>query len=515
MLPADLIQVRIVGCEAVPAWLGAEDHAWLSALIDDFVRLDGRPYREVVSFLQEPPRTPSPAGKRRMAIWTLQDLCTRERPPLDACALRDAVAVEAQRARDADRFDRADVLAAGARRLGLSAAAADEHLFADLPGERRLRSPKPLPDPHSLATRANLALAQGLLRLASELTIEIYGGARAVVRQVRLRRLLCTVRRAKPEGVHLDISGPFSLFRRTTMYGRALASILPLLPWCKRFELVARCMLRGRAVSVRMRPGDPIAAGEPPRAYDSRLEERFAREFARANLDWDLVREPEPVEAGEALVFPDFAVVHRRDTSKRFLLEIVGFWTPDYLREKLDRLRAMPHVPMVLCIDRGLNCSAGDLPAHARIVWFQKRIEPCAVLAAIEAATATIATHVERIGLGDLFIDWAGRCPAAAPVHRRLAALEVGDSVRFRKDGSRIAIEAEGEPIAMLSRPGCARWVSRLDRVVSAKLVGMVERQAAQSARQWRDGLQCERWIVPVVEVVLAISTADPPPGLT
>jgi hypothetical protein len=122
---------------------------------------------------------------------------------------------------------------------------------------------------------------------------------------------------------------------------------------------------------------------------------------------------------------------------------------------------------------------------------------------------------VERIGLGDLFIDWAGRCPAAAPVHRRLAALEVGDSVRFRKDGSRIAIEAEGEPIAMLSRPGCARWVSRLDRVVSAKLVGMVERQAAQSARQWRDGLQCERWIVPVVEVVLAISTADPPPGLT
>ncbi len=514
LLPADRIQVRIVGREAVPAWLGAEDHPWLRALIDDFVRLDGRPYREVVSFLQEPARAPSPAGKRRMAIWTLQDLCTRDRPPLDAGTLRDAVAVEAQRARDADRFDRSDVLAAGARRLGLSAAAAEEHLFADLPGERRIRSPAPLPDPHSLATRTNLALAQGLLRLASEVALEIYGGARAVVRQVRLRRLLCTVRRAGPEGVRLDISGPFSLFRRTTMYGRALASILPLLPWCQRFELLARCMLRGRAVSVRMRPGDPIAVGEPPRAYDSRLEERFAREFARANLDWDLIREPEPVEAGEALVFPDFAVVHRRDTAKRFLLEIVGFWTPDYLREKLDRLRAMPQVPMVLCIDRGLNCSAGDLPAHARIVWFQKRIEPCAVMAAIEAA-ATIATHVERLGLGDLFIDWAGRCPAAAPVHRRLAVLKVGDTVGFRKDGSRIAIVAEGEPIAMLSRPGCARWISRLDRVVSAKLVGMVERHGAQSARQWRDGLQCEHWTVPIVEVVLATSTADLQPGST
>jgi len=386
LLPADRIQVRIAGSEAVPVWLGAEDHGWLRALIDDFARLEGLPYREAVRFLQEPPRTPAPAGKRRMAIWTLEAQCVRERPPLDAGALRDALAVEAQIARDAGRFNRAEVLAAGARRLGLSAAAADEHMFADLPGERRLRNPEPPPDPRALAERTNVALAQGLLRLASEVTIEIHGGARSVVRQVRLRRLLCTMRHAEPEGVRLDVSGPFSLFRHTTMYGRALASILPMLPWCERFALTARCMLRGRAVNVHLRPGDPIAAGAQPRAYDSRLEERFARDFARANLDWDLVREPEPVKAGEFLIFPDFAVVHRRDTSKRFLLEIVGFWTPDYLRAKLDRLRAIPHTPLVLCIDRGLNCSAGDLPPHARVVWFEKRIDPSAVLAAIGPA---------------------------------------------------------------------------------------------------------------------------------
>jgi uncharacterized protein len=501
LLPADRIQVRIVGREAVPTWLGEEDHPWLRALIDDFIRLEGRPYREAISFLREPSRTASPAGKRRMAVWMLRNLCARDRPPVDSSALRDAIAIEAQRARDMDRFYRSDIMAACAQRLRLSAAAVDELLFADLPGERRIRLPEPLPDPHALATRTNLALAQGLLRLASEVTIEIYGGARAVVRQVHLRRLLCNVRSAGREGVRIDISGPFSLFRHTTMYGRALASILPLLPWCQRFELVARCMLRGRAVDVRLRPGDPIAVGDPPRAYDSHLEERFAREFARAHLDWDLVREPEPVEAGEAIMFPDFAIVHRRDTSRRFLLEIVGFWTPDYLREKLDRLRAIPHIPLVLCIDRGLNCSAGDLPVHARVVWFEKRIEPHAVLAAIEAASAT---QVERLGLGDLFIDWAGRCPPTAPVHRRLAALEVGDTVRFRKNGPRIAIEAEGEIIAMLSHPGCARWISRLDQVVSAKLVEKVERHAAQSARQWSAGLQCAHWAVPIVEVVLA-----------
>ena len=502
------------GGEAMPAWLCPEDHAWLRALIDDFARLDGRPYREAAAFLQEPPRMPAPQGKRRMAIWTLQSLCAREQPSLDASSLRDALAVEAQSGRDAGRFDRSEVIAAAARRLGLPAAAVEEHMFADLPGERRLRTPDPLPDPQSLAAQTNLALAQGLLRLASEVAIEIHGRARAVVRQVHFRRLLCTVRRTGPEGVRLDVSGPFSLFRHTTMYGRALASILPLLPWCERFDLVARCMLRGQAVSVHLQPGDPIPAGKQPREYDSRLEERFARDFARANLDWDLVREPEPVEAGGVLMFPDFAVVYRRDLSRRFLLEIVGFWTPDYLREKLSRLREMPHTPLVLCIDRALNCSTGDLPSYAHVIWFHKRIEPGEVLAAIESAPPEHATCVENVGLGDLFIDWAGRRPASDPVHRRLAALQAGAVVQFRKNGGSIAIEAGDGPVAMLSRPGTARWAARIDHVLCARVARMAERHAAQSAPQWRSGLRCDRWKVPIVEVILQASTKDqlPPP---
>lgn len=217
-----------------------------------------------------------------------------------------------------------------------------------------------------------------------------------------------------------------------------------------------------------------------------------------------LSREPEPVESGEFLVFPDFAVVHRHDTSRRFLLEIVGFWTPDYLREKLSRLRAMPNIPLVLCIDRGLNCSAGELPPHARVVWFQKRIDPGAVLAVIDKTAPESVTCVERIGIGDLFINWAGRFPPSDPVHRRLAELKAGREVRLRKHSSGIAIEAEGGPIAMLSRPACARWLARLDRVVSGTLVKLTERQAAQSAPQWRSSLRCDRWTVPVVDVRFA-----------
>jgi predicted nuclease of restriction endonuclease-like RecB superfamily len=387
LLPANRIQVRIDGNKATPVWLGTEDYVWLRTLTNDFTRLGGKRYRDVVSFLKEPPRVASPPGKRMMALWVLHKMCRLQKPLIDASKLREMISAEAQRARDAGRFRRLDVLTACAELFGISPTEADEHLFSDLPAERRISLPDSLPDPHTLVTETNLALAQGLLRVASEITLRLYGGARAVVRQVHLRRLLCTVERKSTEEVRLHISGAFSLFHHTTMYGHALASILPLLLWCERFELIARCVLRGREVITHLNSHDPIARRQPPRQYDSRIEERFARDFTKAGLDWDLVREPEPIEVCGTLAFPDFSIIHRRDTSKRFLLEIVGFWTPDYLREKLDRLRHMPDgMPLVLCIDRGLNCGGSELPSHARIVWFQRRIDPNAVLAAIAKA---------------------------------------------------------------------------------------------------------------------------------
>ena len=318
-----------------------------------------------------------------MAVWILQNMCSRQPPPLDIGDLRSQIVAEAQRARDFGRFNRSDVIAAVSERFGISAVETNEHLFSDLPMERRLILPDPIPDPHALAIQTNLALAQGLLNAASEIVIELYGGTRAVVRQVHLRRLLCTAERSKSKGIQLKISGAFSLFRHTTMYGHALASILPLLLWCDRFELVARCVLRGREVNTYLSSRDPIERGQPPQQYDSRIEERFARDFSKASMDWDLVREPEPFEACGTLVFPDFAVVHRRDASKRLLLEIVGFWTPEYLREKLRRLRDLTGTPLILCINRALNCGDGELPSHASIVWFHKRIEPDEVLAVI------------------------------------------------------------------------------------------------------------------------------------
>jgi predicted nuclease of restriction endonuclease-like RecB superfamily len=49
-------------------------------------------------------------------------------------------------------------------------------------------------------------------------------------------------------------------------------------------------------------------------------------------------------------------------------VEIVGFWTPEYLANKLERLRCARVSNLVLCIDADRNLGDGDIPRMQR--WF-------------------------------------------------------------------------------------------------------------------------------------------------
>jgi hypothetical protein len=184
----------------------------------------------------------------------------------------------------------------------------------------------------------------------------------------------------------LEISGPFALFRHTGLYGRALGELIPLLAWCSRFSLAANCVVDGGQRSLRLATGDPIFPGDAPRHYDSHLEERFAREFRRAAPDWDIVREPEPIAAGDTLIFPDFALRRRSDPGRRWLLEIVGFWTPDYVSRKLALYQKARVANLILCIDEARSCASADLPTGTRVVRFRRRVDPADVLRAIGAS---------------------------------------------------------------------------------------------------------------------------------
>ena len=387
MLPDRLVSYSVAGAIVVPHFLGEHDHPWLRSLLDEHERFIGRPQRELDARLREPLPCESPPEKLKLAVEVLARLRRGHRsaaavPPRRARAL---VFVEAARASEAPPA----VLSNVAASLGVTIAELRGSLFGDLPGERLVSAPGQPLSAAELALRSNLALVQRLLFHATALKIDVDGNTRALVRHAKWRGLICSV--AEPSGhggASVEISGPFALFQHTRLYGHALGELIPLLVWCPRFRLHAECVLDGRRLTLQLATGDPIFPASAPREYDSRLEERFAREFRRLAPGWDVVREPEPLAADRTLIFPDFALQHRSDPDRRWLLEIVGFWTPDYVARKLALYRTARVSKLVLCIDEARNCAQADLPPGALVVRFRRRVDPAAVLHVIHSAEA-------------------------------------------------------------------------------------------------------------------------------
>jgi predicted nuclease of restriction endonuclease-like RecB superfamily len=381
-LSADLLSYSVAGTVVIPHYLGEHDHPWLRVLLEEHERFVGRPQRELEARLRDPLPCESPPRKLRLAIQVLGRLRphTRKSAVLPRRA-RAYVFGEAARTSASPQAALTSVAAS----LGVTLEDLQESLFADLPGERIVAVPAQSLSAIELALRCNLAVVQEMLFRATVVRLEVEGNTRVLVRHAKWRGLICTVAdRSCGTRTSMEISGPFALFRNTRLYGRALGELVPLLAWCPRFRLQAECVFQGRRLTLQLGAGDPIFPSSAPRRYDSLLEERFAREFRRLAPTWDVIREPEPIVAAGTLIFPDFALQHRTDPTRRWLLEIAGFWTPDYVARKLALYRSAPVPSLIFCLDEDRNCAEADLPSGARVIRYRRRVDPAEVLRAIE-----------------------------------------------------------------------------------------------------------------------------------
>ena len=337
MLPDDLLPLRVKDGQAIVGYLDDGDQAWVRALIDEFERYVGRPERELRERLSESLPLPAPFARRRIATAVLsRHWRSAVRAPLPPREVRRAVFDDMA----SPGGSRSEVLRRVGQHLAIDPSALAAALFADLPGERIIVSPEAIPSPMDAIRKINLAMAQAMLFRATSVRVRAEGGVRPLVRLAKLRGLICTVTVPPGNGAPcLEVSGPFALFHRTLLYGRALAAIVPPLVASGRFSLNATCVVRGQALDFVLAVGDPVCVSEQRRPFDSKLEERFAREFRKAAPEWDVIREPEPLRAGAGLIFPDFLLRHRRDPARKFLVEIVGFWTREYLEHKFATLR--------------------------------------------------------------------------------------------------------------------------------------------------------------------------------
>jgi predicted nuclease of restriction endonuclease-like RecB superfamily len=229
--------------------------------------------------------------------------------------------------------------------------------------------------PAELVAQYDLSLAQTALFDAVEVRVRS-DDPRSLVAAVKRLGLLHEIH-ATDEGRVVHLTGPDALFRRTRRYGTRFARLLRSVARADEWRLEATIDDRGTeremvltdADPVRVPDADPVAEV----SYDSDVERDFAARFESLDLDWRLVREPEPLAAGDRVMIPDFAFDYAPGGADggadfRVFFEIMGFWTPEYVEKKLAQLDAVEGVELLVAVDESLGVGEAVEAREARAI---------------------------------------------------------------------------------------------------------------------------------------------------
>jgi len=241
-----------------------------------------------------------------------------------------------------------------------------------------------------LLTRYNLALAQAVLYDATEMRVRVWDSFATVFSYVKLFGLMHRIypidndgnRVASTDvadGYEATLDGAASLFSKSRKYGIRMANFLPALPLCDRWEMEADILddesgSAGRTLSFGLDHTDELSSHYSAQGeFDSDVERTLAQKWERANTDWQLIREDDVLDLGAEVMLPDFAIEH--PDGQRVVFEIVGFWTPEYLEEKLAKIRKADRDNLIVAVSERLDCSSDDFDGiDDRVLWFKSGI---------------------------------------------------------------------------------------------------------------------------------------------
>jgi uncharacterized protein len=237
-------------------------------------------------------------------------------------------------------------------------------------------------DSEALVGWYNLSLMQTLLFNCTKLDFYISGGLnwKRVLRTVKRLGLMYYLQQPQQQQenrIICSLEGPLSLFKLTDRYGTLLAKLLPSIIFSSdkkrqsssnggEWHLdawIVRKTMDGRKIyefkiskneipelmtdpyssfpssSITEKEEEVVGSSSFYNDYynfDSAVEEKFAKRFEQAETGWRLTREPDPLVLSNGGAFiPDF-MFEKYD--KKIYLEIVGFWTKEYLERKLQKL---------------------------------------------------------------------------------------------------------------------------------------------------------------------------------
>jgi len=288
---------------------------------------------------------------------------------VDPIAARRMV-FEASRGFVTGEGERRKVLEKVAGKLSIEPDGLEQALWADHEGNLVVKEFQAMA-PEDLLRQYNLSLAQTLLFRATGMDIRIEDNYQPVFRKIKQLGLIYSVCNGT-----ISLEGPLSLFKLTEKYGSAFAKLLPVIMASTRWSLrasISRKTFQGKRIydfTLDHTCGSIFGTelGTAEIGFDSAMEKEF---YQLGFKGWTVQREPAVLKAGQYAFIPDFSLERN---GIRIYVEIIGFWTPEYLKHKIQKLNDLQESEsMILLVNRNLACTGSEFLAD-NLLFYDKKI---------------------------------------------------------------------------------------------------------------------------------------------
>ncbi|MGI0090581.1 MAG: DUF790 family protein, partial [Nitrososphaerales archaeon] len=330
---------------------------------------------------------------------------------------RTVVFEEASKRRIATVQERGQLLSELSATMNLLPGELEESLFKDLEEEQVLTSFESA-SPLLFVQSYNLSLAQTALFKSVSMEFVASGSWKRIFRDVKRLGLMYGVEKREAGGYTVFLDGPLSLFKMTERYGTSLAKLLPAIvsgeSWSFKADLIDR---RKNNRILRFEENKDTAPefaslfDYEEALFDSSIEERFASKFNSLDSGWALRREPEPLIAGRHVLIPDFSL---EKYGFKIFMEIVGFWTKEYIERKLSKLASLsPDVRIIVALNENLRCSEAKLAEvkskAVMLLTYSKVVPTEVVISYLKTLEQTVEEkQLEEIRRSKEFTDFKG-----------------------------------------------------------------------------------------------------------
>jgi predicted nuclease of restriction endonuclease-like RecB superfamily len=391
MLTADLSQSWVRGGRTGPRYIDAGDAGYLqdaAELIRLFSEHEGRPHKELDGALAEYVGVGTDYKILRGLIKLLMDRCTFETAiETDPAEIRRILFLKARSIHPivSDEAARVSLVSETARELGCAPEVVSEGLYADLPENQKLVEFERLTE-RELLDLYNLAQAQALLYHCVAMRLMVLPqsseGYRELFNAIKTYRLIHTIKGNSRAGYEIRLDGPVSMFHRSQKYGVQMAVFLPALLLLTNWRMRAEIALKPGAGSAFFEMDSEQRQLRshyfPAMPYQNPVIERLAEKWAEFDSPWTLEPSSEIMDLGERAFIPDYVLSHPE--GRQVHLEILGFWTPQHLHERLKELERAGVSNFILAAWEELRGSRDPLartPPHTIV--FKRNLDPVVV----------------------------------------------------------------------------------------------------------------------------------------